>query len=278
MYPKLFSFGPFTVYSFGLMLGIGFICANMILASEMKRKKLDANAAQTITMFAVIFGIAGSKILYLIENWNVFINAPMEMAFSPGGLTWYGGFFLATLMIYFYVRYRKISFLMTADAASPAIALAYGIARIGCHLSGDGDYGIPTNLPWAAVYSKGTYPPSAAFREIPELVQKYGVHGFVPDTIPVHPVPVYEFIMGVIIFFILWKLRAKEWKSGAVFMLFLILSGTARFLAETIRINPRILWGMSEAQILSIPLVIIGIIGFSKLSKKPELVTVPAAE
>ena len=274
MYPRLFSFGPFTVYSFGLMLGIGFICANLVLTSEMKRKNLDPQAGQTITMFAVIFGLAGSKILYLLESWSSFIKAPAEMAFSPGGLTWYGGFFLATAMIYLYARRKSLPFLSVADCAAPGIALAYGIARIGCHLSGDGDYGIPTNLPWAAVYSKGTFPPSAAFHEIPELAAKYGIHGYVADTTPLHPVPVYEFIIGVLIFYSLWRLRNRGWKDGTVFTVFLVLSGVARFFVEFIRLNPKILFGLSEAQVLSIVMVAVGGAGYSLLTKKPRMQTV----
>ncbi|MFI5251161.1 MAG: prolipoprotein diacylglyceryl transferase [Bacteroidota bacterium] len=274
MYPKLFTIGPFTVYSFGLMLGLGFIAANLVLTHEMNRKNLDANAAGTITLFAVIFGIAGSKLLYLFENWSSFIQAPISMAFSPGGLTWYGGFTLATGMIYLYTRKKSIPFLKVADAASPAIAIAYGIARIGCHLSGDGDYGIPTNLPWGAVYSKGTYPPSAAFREVPELVKKYGVNGVVPDTISVHPVPVYEFIIGVAIFLFLWNMRKHELPDGKLFVIFLILSGFARFLVEFIRINPRVMFGLSEAQLLSLVMILIGIAGYYVLGKKPAKQTV----
>jgi phosphatidylglycerol---prolipoprotein diacylglyceryl transferase len=270
MYPKLFTFGPFTVYSFGLMLGLGFIAANLVLSSEMKRKKLDVNAAGTITLFAVIFGIAGSKLLYLFESWNMFMAAPFEMAFSPGGLTWYGGFALAAGMIYLYTRKKSIPFLKVADSASPAIAIAYGIARIGCHLSGDGDYGTPTNLPWGAIYSNGTYPPSAAFRDVPELVKQYGVHGVVPDTIRVHPVPVYEFIIGVIIFATLWRLRNSNWPDGKLFSLFLVVSASARFLVEFIRINPRIAFGLSEAQLLSLVVILIGIVGYSVLTNKTQ--------
>ena len=173
MCPRLLQVGPFTIYSFGLMLGIGFITASLLLTRELTRKGFDPNLGSTITLLAVIFGIAGSKILYLFESWSDFVRDPVGMAFSPGGLTWYGGFILATLAIMLFARRRKIPFLKICDAAAPGLMLGYGIARIGCHLSGDGDYGMPTNLPWAAVYSKGTYPPSAAFRDFPDIVAKY---------------------------------------------------------------------------------------------------------
>ncbi len=268
MYPRLFTIGPFTVYSYGLMLGIAFITASILLTKELKRKGLDPNIGSTMTLIAVLLGIAGSKILYLIENWTFFVRAPFDMAFSPGGLTWYGGLILATLSIMVYARRKKIPFLMLCDATAPGLMLAYGIGRIGCHLAGDGDYGIPTNLPWACVYSKGTYPPSVAFRDFPDIVAKYGVNGIVPDTIPVHPVPLYEFCLAVLFFGILWSLRKKLRADGILFMMYLLFTGIARFFVEFIRVNPRLLWGLSEAQLISIVLVVIGFIGVRILSKK----------
>ena len=261
MYPRLFSIGPFTIYSFGLMLGIGFIVASIILTKELHRKNLDPNLGSTITLFAVIFGIAGSKALYLIESWDAFLKNPIDMAFSPGGLTWYGGFILATVMIYFYTKKKQVSFLTISDAASPALMLAYGIARLGCHLAGDGDYGTPTSLPWASEYSKGTYPPSEAFRDFPDIVHRYGVNGVVPNTILVHPAPVYEFILGVLLFGLLWKLRRQPRPMGQLFMIYLILSGAARFFVEIIRLNPRLIAGLSEAQLIALVMMMIGSVG-----------------
>jgi len=249
------------------MMGLSFLVANYILTVELKRKNHFPEHAGTLILFAVLFGVSGSKLLYLFENWAEFTAAPMRMALSPGGLTWFGGFFLATFAIYCYVRWRKMDFGKVCDSAAPALALGYGIARIGCHLAGDGDYGFPTNLPWAAEYSKGTYPPSAAFREFPDLVAKYGVHGVVPDTILVHPVPVYECILGVCIFLVLWNLRKKAWVDYQMFTVYLILAGAARLGVEFVRLNPRYILGLSEAQLIAIPMIIAGVIGFIRLNK-----------
>jgi len=270
LYPELFKIGPFTIHSFGLMMALGFIVASYFLTKEIKRKGYDPNIGSTITLLAVVFGLAGSKILFLIEEWKYFIKDPIGEAFSPAGLTWYGGFFLATLAIYIYSRKKKVPFLVICDAAAPALLIGYGIARIGCHLSGDGDYGIPTDLPWGAQYSNGTYPPSVAFRHFPEIVEKYGVNGVVPDTIRVHPTPIYEFILSTILFLILWKNKEKIHQNGMMFMIYLILYGTMRLLVEIIRINPRILFGLTEAQIISIIIIIIGFTGiyFIKKAKK----------
>ena len=268
MYPRLFTIGPFTVYSFGLMLGTGFIVASILLTRELKRKGIDPNLGSTVTLMAVVFGIAGSKMLYLVENWDYFVRDPIGMTFSPGGLTWYGGFILATVAIWLYTKTKKIPFLTICDAAAPGLMLGYGIARVGCHLAGDGDYGVPTSLPWGAVYSNGTFPPSAAFRDFPDIVQKYGINGVVPDTIRVHPAPVYEFLLAALLFLVLWKLRNRSMPTGTLFMLYLIFAGSARFLVEIIRLNPRILFGLSEAQLISVVIIVAGIIGVSQLFKK----------
>ncbi|HKB84915.1 MAG TPA: prolipoprotein diacylglyceryl transferase family protein, partial [Ignavibacteriaceae bacterium] len=87
MYPELFKIGPFTVYSYGLMLGIAFIVASYVLTKEFERRKLNPNLATEITLLAIVFGIIGSKLFHLFENWDAFLNDPVGMAFSPGGLT-----------------------------------------------------------------------------------------------------------------------------------------------------------------------------------------------
>jgi phosphatidylglycerol:prolipoprotein diacylglycerol transferase len=267
MHPILFKIGSIPVYSFGLMMGLGFIAASAVLTKDLVRRGYDQNLGSTITLLAIIFGLAGSKILFLLENINEFLDHP-SMAISPGGLTWYGGFILATAVIWQYSKKKKIPFLRIADATSPALVLGYGIARIGCHLSGDGDYGFPTTLPWASVYANGTYPPSLAFRDFPEIVQKYGINGVVPDTIAVHPTPVYEFIVGLLLFAVLWGVRKKFSIDGQLFSLYLIMAGLARLLVEFIRINPRILFGLSEAQLISAGIVIVGIISFILLNHR----------
>lgn len=267
MCPRLLQIGPFTIYGYGLMLAIGFILGSYLLTSELKRKGLDPNLGNTITLIALVAGIAGSKILFLIEDWSRFLADPIDMAFSPSGLTFYGGFLLATLSIYLYLRKRSIRFFTVADAIAPGLLLAYGIARIGCHLAGDGDYGYPSSLPWATDYANGTYPPSAAFRNVPEIAQQYPL-GIVPDHTLCHPTPVYEFLLCGILFWILWRLRKSLQPEGKLFMLYLLFAGGERFVIEFLRINPRIAFGLSEAQFIALALLGIGTYGWYTLSRK----------
>ncbi len=273
MYPELFKIGPFTVYSYGLMLGIAFIVASWLLNKELERKKISSNFGTEITLLAIVFGIVGSKLFHLLENFDDFIKDPIGMVLNPGGLTFYGGLILAIIAIGIYTRRKKIPFLLLADAAAPALALAYGIGRIGCHLAGDGDYGIPTDLPWGTNYENGTVPPSAMFNGS-DIAQNFP-GGIVPDNTPLHPTPIYELISAIIIFSILWKLRDRDWVRGKLFMFYLIFTGISRLLVETIRLNPRYIFNLSEAQIISIITIIggtIGVVYFSKIisDKKHE--------
>jgi phosphatidylglycerol:prolipoprotein diacylglycerol transferase len=269
MIPELFKIGPFTVYSYGLMLGIAFITASYLLAKEFEKKGLGENLANQITLIAIICGIAGAKLLYVFEHFDRFLENPLGELFSPGGLTFHGGLILTIIVIYIFLKRKSIPFLYVADAASPALALAYGIGRIGCHLSGDGDYGIPTDLPWGVDYSKGIVPPSVAFRgtDIAEIFP----NGIVPDDTPLHPTPVYEFLGALLIFFVLTRLSKKQMPDGKLFMFYLILTGLARFLVEFIRINPRVILGLSQAQIISLVSMIIGLYGLYYYSKNSNL-------
>ncbi len=250
MYPELLKIGPITIYSYGLMLGVAFLVANILLTMELKRRGRDPAIATGITMIALLGGIAGAKIFHLFENWSEFLRDPINMMFSSGGLTWYGGFLLAVILIWIYARQKKISFLEIADVAAPSLAIGYGIARIGCHLAGDGDYGIATNLPWKMSYEYGTSP--TAFTLDPTT-------GVRIPTEWVHPTPVYELLAAIIIFaFLFWR-RKKKLPTGNQFGWFLVLHSLARFLVEFIRVNPRFVLGLSEAQIISIALILWGL-------------------
>jgi phosphatidylglycerol---prolipoprotein diacylglyceryl transferase len=289
MFPEILKIGPFTVYSYGLMLGVSFIIASYLLTKEVERRKLYPNLATEITLLAIIFGIIGSKLFHLFENWSEFLKNPVEMAFSPGGLTFYGGLIVASIAIFIYSRKKRVPFLVVADTASPSLALAYGIGRIGCHLAGDGDYGNPTTLPWGVNYANGTVKPHRQladyFQRNPDMADKYDYHNLSTEilgqddygtitafdtTVNLHPTPIYEFIGAFLIFLLLWNLRKKNWIDGKLFMIYLILSGAARLSVEFIRMNPRILMGLTEAQLISIFLIASGITGFVILSRKKD--------
>lgn len=270
MIPELFHIGPLTVYSYGLMLGISFVAASFFLTKEIKRRGLDPNIATEVTLLAMVFGVVGSKLFHLFNYWDAFLANPFHEAFSPGGLVFHGGLILSVVAIFIYARRKKIPFLFIADAASPSLILAYGIGRIGCHLSGDGDYGLPTNLPWGTNYENGIVKPSLLFERSDYLKALYP--DGILDSTPLHPTPIYEFLAALVIFGLLWKLRTKNQPIGRLFMMYLILGGASRLLVEFIRLNPPMFLGLTEAQVIAAGMIILGILGFTYLTKNPHAI------
>lgn len=260
MYPVLFHLGPIPVYSYGLMLGVAFMVANLLITHELKRRGDDPNIATTVTMFALIGGIVGAKVFHILENLDAFLANPNDMLFSSGGLTWYGGFLVATLLIFVYFRRRKMSLLAFADIAAPALAIGYGFGRMGCQLAGDGDYGIPTNLPWAMTYTNGTVPTLSALN--PDLAQKFTElfpNMPVPVDIAVHPTPIYEILLAVAVFSFLYLRRTRPLPLANQFGWFLVLHSISRFFIEFIRLNSHLMLGLSQAQVISLALIAWGI-------------------
>ena len=258
MIPILFEIGPIKIYSFGLMMGLAFIIANLLLVREFRRKGMPPEKAGTITLIALVAGVVGSKLFSVFENWDKFIADPTGELFSAAGLTFYGGLILATLSILLYVRKQKLGFLRVADAASPSLILAYGVGRIGCQLAGDGDYGIPTDVPWAMSYPNGTVSTLAEKNgQLVALWEQIFPGKPVPTDIPVHPTPVYETLACLLIFALLWKLRKRPMAAGMLFSIYLMLAGLERLLVEFIRLNPE--YGtFSQAQWISLGMILLG--------------------
>jgi phosphatidylglycerol---prolipoprotein diacylglyceryl transferase len=259
MYPELLRLGPITIYSYGLMLGVAFFVANILITRELKRQGKDLGIATAVTMIALIAGVAGAKLFHILENWGDFLRNPVATTFSSGGLTWYGGFLLATLIIFLYLRGKKMRMITFADIAAPALAIGYGFGRVGCQLAGDGDYGGPTDLPWAMTYPRGTVSTLSSLN--PELAARYSEMfpgRAVPADIPVHPAPLYEIALAIAVFLFLYLRRTRQLPPGNQFGWFLALHAICRFAVEFIRMNPLLLFGLSQAQLVSIGLFLWG--------------------
>lgn len=274
MIPVLFHIGPLAVYSYGLMMALGFLAADYVITLECRRRGIVTDYASSIVVWAAIVGIAASRVLDIINNFSTYWADPKSMIFSGSGFVWYGGMFGGIFATYLVSRYYKIGFLKTIDMCAPALAIGQAIGRLGCQLSGDGDWGLPSTLPWAMSY------PRAIVGWNAQTVLKLDAHGqlvsgFFPG-VRVHPAPVYETILYIGVFLILWKLRTRGYADGRLFFLYFILAGAARFLVEFVRINPRIFIGLSEAQLIGIGMMIAGSIAWFMLGDKGE--TVPAKQ
>lgn len=251
MYPELFRIGNFQISSFGLMVALAFLAAYWVSSYEFKRKGLSENLLGNAFLAIIIGGIGGAKILYVIENVPIsqLISHPLGYLLSRGGLTFYGGFVGAVILLFIVAKKGKTSFWTIADAISPALALAYAIGRIGCFLVGD-DYGIKSNLPWAISFPKG----------LP------------PTTDRVHPTQLYEVIAMTAVFVILWKIRKKPAPNGWLFSIYLILAGFERFLIEFVRsTTPSPVPHLSVAQVMAIVVIAVGTIKLIQInSLKPQ--------
>jgi phosphatidylglycerol:prolipoprotein diacylglycerol transferase len=249
MYPELFKIGPVSIHSYGLMLGIAFLIGSALFTKELKRQNLDENISISVTFLAIIGGLVGSKLFYIIEEWNfgtggsLFSYFRTDVLFSPSGLTFYGGLILAIILIIIYCKNKKLRIMQIFDSLAPAAMVSYGIARIGCHLSGDGCYGLPVN---------GT-----TFEFLGFSYEK----GIIPTHpgVLVHPTPLYELAVSIVFFLILILIRKKMKYFGQLFYFYLIFAGVERLLVEFIRLNPKVILFLTQAQLISVFMILAGI-------------------
>jgi phosphatidylglycerol---prolipoprotein diacylglyceryl transferase len=234
MYPYI-HIGSFSLGTFGLMLWLAAVCSGVVLHRNFARWHINADALGIVAITTVA-GIVGAKLWNVLEEPQLLVQHPVEIIFSRQGFAWFGGLLAGILALLWEGRSAKIGPLAMLDLASPAAAVGYGVGRIGCLTSGDGDYGIHTNLPWGMSFPHGTDPTL--------------------DT--VHPTPIYELIVALMIGWVIWRRGAAERPVGQITGEYLVLSGIARFLVEFIRINPKIYYGMSNAQVASLGSIVAG--------------------
>ena len=238
---------------------------------DIKPQELTAN----ILLISALSGLIGAKIFHQLENWNDFISDPIGQLFSGGGLTFYGGLICGALAVITYVKKYKIKIGVIADVMAAPLMLAYGVGRIGCHMSGDGDWGIPNLNPkpgwleflpdWIWGY---TYPNNVirAGERMEFCSDPLGIYCYELAN-PVYPTAVYEALMGIILFTVIWRLRNSFNAPGMLFGLYLIFNGFERFSIEKIRINNELYNGLTQAEIISTALILLGLGLFIWLKK-----------
>jgi phosphatidylglycerol:prolipoprotein diacylglycerol transferase len=258
--------GPLTIPTFGLMVATGLLVAAYVLQADFNRRRGQLERYRSSVLardegllarlighshedmgfvvigMAGILGLIGARLYHVLESPAEFFANPWPQLFSRFGFAWFGGFLGGVVALIYLARHFGIPLLEFLDICSPAAAVGYAIGRIGCLLSGDGDYGVPTTLPWGMSFPNGV----------------------VPTMERVHPTPLYEFFIWLAIAAFLWWMGKRALSgvrpSGEVFCGYLILTGAARFLIEFIRINPRSFFGLSNAQTASLVSVVIGLL------------------
>ena len=221
-----------------------------------------------MTMIAAVSGIIGAKVFHNLENMGEFIVDPVGQLLAFSGLTFYGGLIAGAFSVIWYARRYKINILQLIDAAAPSLILAYGVGRIGCQMSGDGDWGIDNLAPkpeWMALLPDWMWSYNFPNNVINSGVPIDGCIGnFCMElSNPVWPTAFYEVIMCLLIFSFLWVIRKKIRIPGILFCVYLVLNGIERFFIEKIRVNTEynILGGITQAEIISSCLVFIGLTG-----------------
>ena len=242
-----------------------------------KRRQPVGIDAYTVVAYVAIAGIVGAKLWHVIDtpgqgltseilhrqvavpsflagwSWtaSLFTVLANFIDWFRGGFAWFGGFVAGILTLLLLARHYRINWLTMLDIASPAAAIGYAVGRIGCLISGDGDYGKPTHLPWGMAFPNGLVPTTPS-----DLGPGVCLQSGWPANCAVHPTPIYEFLVGVLIFWYIWRRGARAIRHplapGVITGEFLIMSGLARFLVEFIRINPRVFLGMSNAQVAAL--------------------------
>lgn len=309
MYPRLSDlfkdlFGvdfPLPIYSFGFMVAAALLVAGWLAGRELDRyhglgllpgvparttekdalgreKVRDSlvppSALMTLVVgVAALLGIAGAKLFHILENLGDFAKDPVGMIFSSGGLTFYGGLIVAAVGVALYLRKKGLSVPIAADAIAPTIPLGYAIGRIGCYLSGDGDWGVCSTLAAKPAWLPGalwseTFPRNIFGVDVIEYtagqMQQAGMDpSACASATGVYPTMLYETAMGLVAFGVLWALRRHAHAPGWLFGLMMVLLGLSRFAVEHIRVNNvGSLLGIpvTQAQVISVALMLAGLV------------------
>jgi len=264
----VFNIGPIEITGYGLMMMVGFLTGGWAIQRELRRRGLNEEYASDIVVAAVIGGIIGAKL------WYVVLTRDPGALVSRSGLVWYGGFIGGAAAVYLNGLRKRVPTRITCDLVAPALAVGYALGRVGCFLVQD-DYGIPTSLPWGMKFPEGL-PPSTALR----LNSDYGVP--IPDgvnpleVLAVHPTQLYEVAAMLVAFWALWRLRTHVRAAGWLFGAYLLFAGTERFLIEFIRAkDDRLLAGFTVAQLASIIIATAGVLLMARWAKRDDL-AIPA--
>lgn len=236
-----------SIKTFGVMFALGFLACGCVIARRLREMDRPVDWAYEITFSALLGGVVGARAYYVIQNYSQVKHDLLGSIFSGSGLVWYGGAIGGAIGVLAWMRWRDALELRMFDMCATALALGYAIGRIGCQVSGDGDYGIRSSLPWAMGYPHGTVP--------------------TPPGVRVQPTPIYETVSMCLLAYLLWQLRDRV-RPGVVFALYLVGSGLERFLVEFIRRNKEVLVGLTAPQVESLALLAIGLVWLAAMVRR----------
>jgi phosphatidylglycerol:prolipoprotein diacylglycerol transferase len=224
-----------SLKTFGIMFALAFVAIGLVIARRLREWDRPPEWAYEMTFAALVGGLVGARVYFVVQNYDSVKHDLLGNLFGGAGLVWYGGVLGGAIAVVAWARWRGLLGLALLDLAATPLALGYAIGRIGCQVSGDGDYGKPWNGPWAMSYP----------------------HGEVPTTRTVHPTPIYETLAMGLAALVLWRLRDRL-RPGLLFALYMVLAGVERFLVEFIRRNHQVAAGLTAPQFESLALLAAG--------------------
>ena len=259
---------PLPVPMFGLTVAAVFLVSLRVAAQEIQRLhqvgRIGASPggiAGELAVSVALAGFIGARVFHILEHPQEFMAEPWGMIFSRSGFSMLGGVMFGAIAGALHVRRRGLPVRAVCDAVAPAAMLGYALGRIGCQISGDGDWGVAADLSlkpdwlpawlWAQTYDNN-------------------IVGVAIPPPGVYPTPIYETLLGLAAFGLLWMARKHPYRTGWLFALYLVLSGTERFFIEFIRVNPQLqVFGLpaSQAQIVSLLLIALGLLGLGVSSR-----------
>jgi len=248
------SFGPITLQTFGICFAFGFLAAGALVARRLEETGKPRDWAYEMVFAAIAGGLIGGRIDFILQNWDSASDDFVGTLFGGTGLVWLGGVIGGAIAVCLWARWRGFLGVALFDLCAPALAVGNAIGRVGCQLSGDGDYGHATGMPWGMAYPEGTV------RTLQE----------------VHPTPIFETLAMGLIALALWQLRDRV-KPGGLFALYLILAGFERLLVEFIRRNDDFVLGLTEAQLISVAMILGGAYWLGRLRGAPPRARAAAA-
>jgi phosphatidylglycerol:prolipoprotein diacylglycerol transferase len=249
MRPEIHLLG-ISLKTFGLMFALAFLVSGALVGRRLLELGRPVDWAYEIVFTSLAGGLIGSRGYFIVENYDQVKGNLLGSVLSGSGLVWYGGVIGGALAVLLWARWRGLFGLVLLDLCAPSLAVGYAIGRIGCQVSGDGDYGIRSSLPWAMGYPHGTVP--------------------TPPNVSVQPTPIYETLAMGLVAWMLWRWRDSV-RPGALFALYLILSGVERLLVEFIRRNQEILAGLTAPQLESVGLMVVGAVWLAALGRSGGL-------
>lgn len=248
MSPVLFRVFGFDIQAFWVTVIAGFLAALVVARSELRRRHHDPRLAYDLILYSYIGGFVGARVFLVFYAWDAFNRDPFEFLFSGSGWVWQGGLIGGAVAVIFVSRRIGLPLADVADLSALCLSIGQTIGRIGCQLAGDGDYGVPTSLPWGMSYPNGV----------------------VPTLERVHPTPIYEMLAYFAIFLLLWRQRSRVRPTGSLFGQYLILTGVARFAVEFVRRNPEMAFGLTLPQLVSLAFTAIGVVLLFRLYRSAE--------